>query len=218
MKSSIQSKSPHRLVLQFILSFILSLIIVSFLVFIGIKIFGFEIGRPQRNQTVLFNTASGKSKPYPLVSDSDVRNVILFIGDGMGLSHIAATRIHVLGPEGRLNMERMPVTGLFNTHSLNRLVTDSAAAGTALATGSKTHNDMVSFHPDQTRLPTILKAAAREGFATGLVATSTITHSTPACFAAHTMHRGEQALVAVQLLQSEVNVLLGGGKEYFIPQ
>jgi len=218
VKFYLESKISTFPLLRFILPFILSLIIVCFLFLIGMKKFGPETGPSQRDQNVLFNTTSGKSKLYPLVSDSHVRNVILFIGDGMGLSHIAVTRIHLLGPEGRLNIERMPVTGLVNTHSLNNLVTDSAAGGTALATGFKTHNDMVSFYPDQTKLPTILEGVMREGLHTGLVATSAITHSTPACFAAHTIYRGEQSSVAIQFIEKKVNVLLGGGKEYFIPK
>ena len=115
-------------------------------------------------------------------------------------------------------MERMPVTGLINTHSANSLVTDSAAAGTALATGYKTNNRMISVSPDGKRLLTILEACRDKGMATGLVVTSAITHATPAAFAAHVKFRNDEATIASQFLENKVNVLLGGGNMFFLPQ
>src|SRR4030043_1010755 len=69
------------------------------------------------------------------LNDEKVKNIIFCIGDGMGLTQTAFTRIQELGPDGMLNMEKMPVVGIIRTHSLDSLVTDSAAAGTALAPG-----------------------------------------------------------------------------------
>jgi len=155
---------------------------------------------------------------YPLTSAKKVRNVILCIGDGMGLGQVTLARLRAVGPQGKLHMERLPVSGLVRTHSANRLVTDSAAAGTALATGIKTKNGMIGRAPDGTHYRTILEAAQAQAMATGLVATSAITHATPASFAAHVKSRKMEAAIAEQLIANRVNVLLGGGRQYFLPK
>lgn len=158
-----------------------------------------------------------ENQTYPLIRSSKAKNVIFMIGDGMGLSQITAARIRTRGADGRLYMDRMPIAGLVTTHSANRLVTDSAAAGTALATGHKTLNGMISISPEGKRLTTILEVAKKRGLSAGLVVTSTITHATPACFASHVVSRKDEATIAVHLLENKVDVLLGGGKEFFIP-
>lgn len=145
------------------------------------------------------------------------KNVILLIGDGMGIAQITAARIRAVGPGGMLNMDRMPVTGFVRTHSADQLITDSAAGATAYATGHKTNNGMISVAPDSTPLPTILEYLRDKGKATGLVATSTITHATPAGFAAHVPSRRDEATIAEHLLKNRVQVLLGGGKMFFLP-
>ena len=156
---------------------------------------------------------------YPLLSpDSQVENIIFLIGDGMGLSQITSARIANYGADKRLNIEKMPVTGLINTHSSNDLITDSGAAGTALATGYKTNNGMISVSPDGKRLRTILEACRDIGMSSGLVVTCTITHATPAVFASHVMSRNDEATIASQLLENKVNVMLGGGRMFFLPE
>lgn len=156
---------------------------------------------------------------YPLLpKDLKVNNVILLIGDGMGLAQVCAARIQTRGAFGRLAMERMPVTGLVNTCSADALITDSGAAGTALATGVKTNNGMIGVSPDQKPEPTILEACKEQGMATGLVATSTITHATPAAFASHVTGRNDEPEIAAQMIGNRVNVLLGGGRQYFLPR
>ena len=110
----------------------------------------------------------------------------------MGLSQITLASVKAGGLAGRLCMERMPVTGLVRTYSANSRVTDSAAAGTALAAGIKTNNGMIGMHPRRQAYQTILEAAKAKGMATGLVATSTITHATPASFASHVRARGQR--------------------------
>ena len=77
------------------------------------------------------------TEPYPLTTAKKVRNVIVCIGDGMGLSQVTLAALSTSGPNGKLHMERLPVSGFIRTHSANRFVTDSAAAGTALSTGIK---------------------------------------------------------------------------------
>jgi alkaline phosphatase len=164
-----------------------------------------------------FYTPSEEKTPFPLVPEGPVKNMILMIGDGMGLPHIAATRTIVLGAHGRLYIERMPVTGIIDHYSADEFVSGSAATGTSLATGYKTNSDMIALLPDGTPALTILEAARDSGMSTGLVATVTITHATPAAFAAHTHDRDLEAEIAVQLLESKVNVLLGGGRALFKP-
>lgn len=160
--------------------------------------------------------ASGRHS-YRLSSDKKVRNIIFCIGDGMGLGQIMLTRIKTCGADGTLYIEQLPITGIINTHSANALVTDSAAAGTAMACGVKTNNGMIGQTPDGKNYQTILEACKQKGMATGLVATSTITHATPASFASHVKSRDMQDVIAEQLLANNVTVLLGGGREYFLP-
>ncbi len=146
-------------------------------------------------------------------------NVILLIGDGMGISQIAAAHFRKYGTSrGKLAMETMPVIGYLYTYSKNYLVPDSASSGTALSTGFKTNNSMVSMLPDGTRLKTILQACRDSGMRTGLIATSTITHATPAVFASHVIKRTKYSEIALQLLQNKVDVLFGGGRSHFLPK
>lgn len=151
-------------------------------------------------------------------SNRQVKNVIFFIGDGMGITHITATRIYLEGIDHRFTIENMPVTGLVTTHSVDKLITDSAAGATALATGFKTQNGVIGLSPDSLILYSILEAARDKGLATGLIATSSITHATPAGFAAHVMSRQQEDVIASQLLDAQIPLIMGGGKSFFIPQ
>ena len=147
-----------------------------------------------------------------------VQNIIFFIGDGMGVTHVTTTSIAVNGPDSSLRMEQMQYTGFIKTHSANSLVTDSGAAGTALATGVKTNNGMIAVNPEGKHLTTILEACKKTGMSTGLVATSQISHATPASMGAHVPDRGNQQKIAEQLVENKVDVMLGGGLAYFLPQ
>ncbi len=167
-------------------------------------------------QTVTIPAQSIKSEPYPLMPDRQIRRIILFIGDGMGLSHLTAARIHSVGPDGRLHIERMPVTGLVAIHATDDLITDSAASATALSTGVKTTNTSIGVDADGKSRLTILEAARDAGLSTGLVTTTQLTDATPAAFAAHVATRAMKADIASQLIVARVNVLFGEG-EYFYP-
>ncbi len=146
------------------------------------------------------------------------RNVILMIGDGMGIGAITAARCAGPGENGRLALDTMPVTGLIKTHSLDKLVTDSAASGTALATGHKTLNGRVSMDREgDESLPTILELADRLGKSTGVVTTDEVTGATPAAFYAHVDERGKADEIAVQLVASKMLVAMGSGKQHFVP-
>lgn len=139
------------------------------------------------------------------------KNMILFIGDGMGTAQLTAAKI----AKGTLAMERCPVAGLVTTWSANQLVTDSAASGTAIATGVKTRNGLISIDPYGKRLKTVLELAGEKGKSTGLVSTCAVTHTTPAAFAAHVVNRRQSIEIARQLAASEVDVLFGGGRDHF---
>ena len=145
------------------------------------------------------------------------RNVILLIGDGMGIGPVTAARCAGPGRGGRLAMDTMPYTGFSITYAANALVTDSAAAGTALATGVKTNNGMISVDPSGKRVKTILELAREMGKATGIVSTKFITDATPAVFVAHADSRSKNEEIAAQMVHSGVDVVLGGGRQYFVP-
>jgi len=182
----------------------------------SITIYGYPQEKPE--QDISFYKPVTDISSYPLLKEKGVRNIILLIGDGMGFAQVDAARIRATGADGRLNMERMPVTGFVKTHSANRLITDSAAGGTALSTGFKTNNGVIAMSPDGKNFMTILEAAQKRGMGTGLVVTSNITDATPSIFASHIVSRKSQPEIALQLVKSGVNVLLGGGKEFFIPK
>lgn len=152
------------------------------------------------------------------------KNIILLIGDGMGFSEVALARLATVGPGGKLNMDRMPHLTAMTTHSLDALVTDSSAGGTAIASGVKTNNHLIGVNPDLTPLPSVLEDAERLGKSAGLVSTSRITDATPAVFAAHPKVPREAVGAAWEnevpeaYLGSGVDVLLGGGLRHWIPK
>lgn len=153
-----------------------------------------------------------------LVSAGSVRqkplNLILFIGDGMGVSHVYAA-MTVSG--NSMTFPSFPVTGFSKTHSANSYSTDSAAGGTALATGEKTNNRMISVRPDSTVLVTLLEHARAVGMSTGIVCTSSLTDATPAAFAAHVPLRYDYRAVAGWYVSGAAEVFIGGGRKYFEP-
>ncbi len=141
------------------------------------------------------------------------KNVILMVGDGMGVAHVTAAKVAF----GELEMERFPYGGVCTTFPDGSFVTDSAASGTAMATGFKTVNGAISVTPEDVVLKTALEYAEENGMATGLVVTCSITHATPAVFAAHIDSRSREHEIAEQLAASDVDVLFGGGAGYFTP-
>ncbi|MDR2233056.1 MAG: alkaline phosphatase [Tannerella sp.] len=142
-----------------------------------------------------------------------VRNVILMIGDGMGLYHpyTAYTVNH-----GKLALyERAQAIGLSKTWSANNYTTDSAAGGTAIACGVKTNNGVIGQRPDGTNAKSMLEYAADNGLATGVVVSCELTHATPASFVAHVNGRSENENIALDFAHSKVNVAIGGGRKFF---
>jgi alkaline phosphatase len=165
-----------------------------------------------------FYRPAPSNMPLKNIPGNRVRNVILCIGDGMEFNHVALARHETVGPNGKLYMERLPVAGVMRTFSANSLITDSAAAVTAMACGVKTNNGMISMTPEKTAYSTILELLDKKGWRSGLVATSAITHATPAGFASHVDQRSKQTEIALQMLNNQVDVLLGGGRKFFLPK
>lgn len=154
----------------------------------------------------------------PLVEDRPIKNIIFIIGDGTGLAQLFSGQISIAGFDGRLHLQRMPVTGLVNTHAADQYITDSAAGATAYSCGVKTNNGMIGQLPDNRHCKTVLELAEEHGKSTGLISTSSITHATPASFAAHIDSRKKETEIATQYLHSNIEILLGGGLEFFVPQ
>ncbi len=141
-----------------------------------------------------------------------VQNIIFLIGDGMGVAQVCAAMEFT---EDTLNMEKATIAGFSTTHSLTNKITDSAAAGTALATGHKTRNGIIARDTLGNEYTSILKIAAKNGLATGLVSTSAITHATPASFIANEESRNNYEAIAADFLKTDIDVFIGGGYNHF---
>ena len=140
------------------------------------------------------------------------KNIILMIGDGMGISQITAGM--VVRKEA-LNLERCRVIGLHKTYSSDNLITDSGAGATAFSTGVKTYNGAIGVDTDTIARPTILEIAEKNQLSSGLVATSSITHATPASFIAHQPNRYMDEAIAADFLNTDIDVFIGGGSKFF---
>ncbi len=140
------------------------------------------------------------------------KNVILMIGDGLGLTQISAA---MYSNNNRLSLESFPVIGFHKSHSSNELITDSAAGATAFACGVKTYIQSIGMDADTLPARNIIEEAEAHDMATGLVATSTIVHATPAAFIAHQPMRIMYEQIAADFLKTEIDLFIGGGKKYF---
>ena len=136
----------------------------------------------------------------------------MLIGDGMGLSQVSAA---LYNQGNRHNLERFPIIGFQKTYSLDNLVTDSAASATAMASGVKTNNSAIGVDGEEKPVKSILEEAEERGLATGLIATSSIVHATPASFIAHQNRRSMYEQIAEDFLKTEIDLFIGGGKQYF---
>lgn len=134
------------------------------------------------------------------------------IADGTGLSQISALQFYKKGP---INYDRFKHIGLIKTSSALELITDSAAGATAFSAGIKTYNGAIGVDTDTIPVPTILEVLEARNYDTGVIATSTITHATPASFYAHVDSRRKEELIAQHLLDSKVDFFAGGGRAFF---
>jgi alkaline phosphatase len=192
------------------------------------------------------NAASSKPSPEAAklqqqIQGGRAKNIIFFLGDGMGDSEITAARDYHVGAAGRLAMDTLPFTGAVTTYALQEsdpskpdYVTDSAAGGTAWATGQKTSNGRISTTAGSDKpLKTILEIAKDMGYRTGNITTAEITDATPAVLGAHVNSRhcqgpadmkdcqrykksaGGPGSIAEQLIDHKIDVLMGGGRQRY---
>ncbi len=151
--------------------------------------------------------------PEDTIAFTPPKNIILMIGDGMGLTQITAG---MYANGNKLNLEQFKFIGLHKSYASNDLVTDSAAGATAFSCGVKTYNGAIGVDKDVKRIRTILEEAEFTGMATGLVVTSSITHATPASFYAHQKDRSMMEEIAADMMAVDVDFFVGGGLKYFI--
>ncbi len=170
----------------------------------------------------------------PRSSGHRAKNVIIFLGDGMGTAHRTAARIMVAGvsqgkANARLAMDTFPYTGMVMTHSLNSIVTDSAPGMSTYVTGNKHQNSQEGVFPDDTtdpfdnpRIEYLSEYLHRtRGKALGIVTTADVFDATPAAMAVHTANRGAGTGIVDQYLDDRqltgLTVLMGGGRKWFLP-
>ncbi len=151
--------------------------------------------------------------PEDTIAFTPPKNIILMIGDGMGLTQITAG---MYANGNKLNLEQFKFIGLHKSYASNDLVTDSAAGATAFSCGVKTYNGAIGVDKDVKRITTILEEAEITGMATGLVVTSSITHATPASFYAHQKDRSMMEEIAADMIGVDVDFFVGGGLKHFI--
>ena len=145
-------------------------------------------------------------------------NVILFIPDGFGPASATMARDFLRYRDGTTSLALDSVlVGAVRTFASDSRITDSAAGATAYAAGTKTYNGAIAVDTTQQPVATLLEAAERRGLATGLVATSRITHATPASFSSHVVDRGMENEIAAQQITKNIEVILGGGRRHFLP-
>jgi alkaline phosphatase len=140
------------------------------------------------------------------------QNVILLIGDGMGLSQISAG---MYTKRSALNIEKFKIIGLQKTHAKDDLITDSAASATAISRGIKVDNNTFGSKKNIKAPVSLMTRAENQGWSTGITVTSSITHATPAAFVSDAMLRNMHEDIAEDFLNIEVDFLVGGGKAYF---
>lgn len=166
------------------------------------------------------------------------KNVIFFVGDGMGVSTISATRIFSVGVDGELVVDQMPFVSLSRTSTTDHITPDSAGTMTSMMTGENTNSGVIGLDKTTERrdfngdgdgraLVTVLEQAKRRGMRVGVVSTARVTHATPAATYAHVNERGLENDIAAQALPGNdtynkrlrggLDLLMGGGRRFFCP-
>lgn len=161
-----------------------------------------------------------RSQPFPVYQPTfqvdgikgPVKNIILLIGDGNGLAQISAS-LYANGQQ--LTLASLKNMGLIKTHSADDFTTDSAAAGTALATGNKVQNRSIGINPDGSKGENLPEYLQQYSYLTGIVTTDQVTGATPAAFYAHQRDRDMVKEISEDLVKSPLNLFIGGGKNIF---
>ena len=146
------------------------------------------------------------------------KNIILLISDGMSLTQVSTYRLLKGGPNERIAVDKFPVSGIVLTHSENAIVTDSASSATAFSTGRKTNNGALGLDEDNKILENFTEIIDRYGYVSSLISTSEITHATPAAYASHVDLRWKTDEISLQMMDSNVMTILGGGRHFFLPE
>lgn len=157
------------------------------------------------------NLTYAEFKDYKLDTSVPVKNIILMIGDGMGLNAIKCAEIQ---KGGKFATAAMPYTAQVTTDSLTG-TTDSAAAATALACGVKTYNKYIGVDKDNDPVESITEAAKGYGMKVGFAVTQHVAHATPAGFTAHVGNRDAFMQILGQQLKADIDVMLGGGQQFY---
>lgn len=177
--------------------------LILFLFFLSIFTSSCVSVQVQEISTKEANKDSNKNQP---------KNIILLIGDGMGLSQVSTA---IYYKEGTPNFERFSTIGLSKTSSYSDLVTDSAAGATVFSAGVKTYNGAIGVDRDTIPVPTIVEQLSKDGLSTGIIATSSIQHATPGAFYAHVKHRRMYEEISEFAPNSGVDFFAGGGLKFF---
>ncbi|OEG74168.1 alkaline phosphatase [Shewanella colwelliana] len=168
----------------------------------------------------LLSSASYANIGSPTDAPSRPKNIVIMVGDGMGPSYTAAYRYYQDNPstqEVEQTVFDRLLVGSASTYpaAVSGYVTDSAAAATALATGVKSYNGAISVDVDKRTIPTLMELAKKRGMSTGVAVTAQINHATPAAFLSHNESRRHYDALAQSYLDTDADVLLGGGQKYF---
>ena len=166
--------------------------------------------RVDRENTILLEDLKEEQGPT-FEKGATPKNVILVIGDGTGINQISALQYF---KDGKIHYEDFPVIGLSKISSTS-LITDSAAAGTAMACGEKTFNKAIGVNTKGQDLANLIEFMSQKGGSSGLIATSSITHATPASFYAHHTNRNDHEIIASFLPNAPIDFFAGAGLKYF---
>jgi alkaline phosphatase len=145
-------------------------------------------------------------------TEDRARNIILFIGDGMGVAQLYAGMTVSPRP---FYLKQFPYSGFSITYSADKYITDSGAGGTAIACGIKTKNGMIGVDTAKKAISSIIEISHKNGLSTGVVSTSSVTHATPASFVAHNSGRGNYEDIANDFLSGNIDLFIGGGEDHF---
>lgn len=146
------------------------------------------------------------------VEGKEIKNVIFMIGDGMGLEHISTG--WVLNG-GALNLDNFLYTGFSRTYAVDKLITDSCAGGSALGTGVKTNYGWMGLDPEGNPVESSLRVAQSKGKKTGIIATCRLNDATPVDFFGHSNNRDDEAGIATQYVDSDIDFIAGGGIKFW---
>lgn len=166
------------------------------------------------------------------------KNVIFFVGDGMGVSTVTATRVFSVGVDGQLTVDQFPYTALSKTYSADTITPDSAPTMSAMISGVNTNNGVIGFDAktenkdflndgDGAKTLNFFEQAKQAGKAVGVVSTARVTHATPAACYAHINNRDDENAIALQSLPTDatynaqlaggLDLIAGGGRRFYVP-